>query len=235
MYLLYVDESGTPNSTRETFFVLAGFSIFERQTHWLDREITKIAERFDPRHFKDGICELHGNPMFSGTDGWKQAATVPQRVQAVVDTLQLLNNHHSQLRLIASVIETSQILDKSQILATAFEDIAFCFDHSLRVIYSRQNNPQRGLIIFDNSASERKIQMLSHAAKHIGRADDRLRNFAEVPVFIDSKASRLIQLADLIAYWLYRYYTSLDNRGLRLHEPNFLRYGNERVGLIERL
>lgn len=50
----------------------------------------------------------------STATGWKQAATVPQRVQAVVDTLQLLNNHHSQLRLIASVIETSQILDKSQ-------------------------------------------------------------------------------------------------------------------------
>lgn len=41
MYLFYADESGTANSSHEPFFVLAGFSIFERQTHWLDQEITK--------------------------------------------------------------------------------------------------------------------------------------------------------------------------------------------------
>ena len=238
MYFLYADESGTANSANESFFILAGISIFERQTHWLDSEITKIANRFDTKHFQDGICELHGNPMFSGTDGWRQAASVPERVQAVVDTLNLLGNSHSQngsFRIIASVIETACIEDKSTILHTAFEDIAFTFDRSLRNIYSRYNNPQRGIIVFDNSASERKIQALSYAAKHIGRNGDKLRNFAEVPVFIDSKASRLIQLADLIAYWLYRYYNSLDNRGFKLIEPYILRHGSERIGLIEHI
>lgn len=134
MYLFYADESGTATNPNETFFILAGFSIFERQTHWLDQEISKIANRFDSKYFKDGICELHGNPMFSGTDGWRQAASVPERVQAVVDTLHLLNNHHSKIKIIASVIETSQVADKSTILKTAFEDIAFTFDRSLRNI-----------------------------------------------------------------------------------------------------
>lgn len=235
MYLLYADESGTANSSHEPFFVLAGFSIFERQTHWLDRELTKIANRFDNKHFKDQVCELHGNPMFSGTDGWRQAASVPERVQAVVDILKLLNNGHSKINIIASVIEKSQIADPSLILPTAFEDIAFCFDRSLRNIYSRYNNPQRGIILFDNSSVEQKIQALSHSAKHIGKDNDKLRNFAEVPVFIDSKASRLIQLADIIAYWIYRYYNSQDNRGFNLIEPFILNDGKQRIGLIEHI
>lgn len=90
-------------------------------------------------------------------------------------------------------------------------------------------------MIFDNSSSEQKIQTLSYSAKHIGMDNDRLRNFAEVPVFIDSKASRLIQMADLIAYWLYRYYNGLDNRGFNLLKSHFLTDGKEQIGLIERI
>lgn len=68
MYLFYADESGTANSSHEPFFVLAGFSIFERQTHWLDQEITKIANRFDNKHFKHNICENRFNRNQSLTE-----------------------------------------------------------------------------------------------------------------------------------------------------------------------
>lgn len=234
MYLLYVDESGTAHDRNGQFFVLAGFSIFERQAHWLDSQIAHIASRFES-YFGEHGCELHASPMFSGSDGWRQAATVPQRVQAVVDVLSLLNNKQTSVRIIASVIETTQITDKHNIIPMAFQDIAFTFDHSLRNIYSKYKNPQRGIMIFDKSSSERMIQELSHAAKHIGRGNDKLRNFAEVPVFVDSKASRLIQLADMIAYWIYRYYTAKDNRGFKLIEPYFLRDGARKIGLIEHI
>ncbi len=234
MYLLYADESGTAHDPNGTFFVLAGFSIFERQTHWLDHKIEQIASRFDD-YFGERGCELHASPMFSGSDGWRQAASVPQRVQAVVDILHLLHHPQTSVRIIASVIETSQIIDKSSIIPLAFQDIAFTFDRSLRNIYSKHHNAQRGMMIFDKSSSERMIQDLSYAAKHIGRDDDKLRNFAEVPVFVDSKASRLIQLADMIAYWIYRYYTAKDVRGFQLIEPYILRYGSERIGLIEHI
>ena len=38
-----------------------------------------------------------------------------------------------------------------------------------------------------------------------------LVNFAEVPLFLDSKMSRLIQLADLVAYALFRKYEFGDD------------------------
>jgi hypothetical protein len=60
----------------------------------------------------------------------------------------------------------------------------------------------------------------------------RLRNFAEVPLFQDSKAWRLIQMADLIAYWIFRYYQSKDDRGFRLIEPSILRRARQRIGLV---
>ena len=36
MYLTYLDESGSPGDLNTPFFVLAGVSVFERQTHWLE-------------------------------------------------------------------------------------------------------------------------------------------------------------------------------------------------------
>ncbi|MGN6231165.1 MAG: DUF3800 domain-containing protein [Trinickia sp.] len=43
-----------------------------------------------------------------------------------------------------------------------------------------------------------------------------MRNLAEVPLFLDSKASRLIQMADIVAYWIFRYFQSGDSRGFEV-------------------
>lgn len=84
MHLLYLDDSGSPCDPQTKFFVMAGFSIFERQTHWLESQLNPIAARFNLTS-PDSV-ELHGSPMRSGSDGWKLFS--PQdRVQAVADAV----------------------------------------------------------------------------------------------------------------------------------------------------
>ena len=39
-----------------------------------------------------------------------------------------------------------------------------------------------------------------------------MSSYMEVPLFLDSKASRLIQLADLVAYTVFRCYTHSDDQ-----------------------
>lgn len=220
MHLLYLDESGHSHDPASDFFVLAGFSIFERQTHWLEGQIDPIAQRFSKINPRD--IEFHGSPMRSGKDQWKGVS--PQdRVQAVVDILTLLGDKQLKLKVYASVIE-KKLLPPDDILSRSFEDVAHCFDGFLKTLY-RKSDPQRGLVILDKSSYEEKIQTLSHVFKHIGHANGQLRNFAEVPLFLDSKASRLIQMADLIAYWIFRHYQSGDSRGFELIRPNIARYG----------
>ncbi len=127
--------------------------------------------------------------MHSGRDSWKTAATPAERAQAVADILHLLSHSQPQIRIFASVVEKRLFADKSKIIPTAFQDIAFSFDTSLRNIYYKHNNAQRGLVLFDKSTSERMIQELSYSYKHLGSSDDKLRNFAKVPVFVDSQAT----------------------------------------------
>jgi len=54
---------------------------------------------------------------------------------------------------------------------------------------------------------------------------------AEVPVFLDSRASRLIQLADLVAYAMKRHLVNADSQWFNLIEPRFYREGMRIVGL----
>ena len=219
MHLLYLDESGHSHDPNSHFFVLAGFSVFERQTHWLESQITPIAERFSKSN--PGAIEFHGAPMRSGKEEWEGVAPA-DRVQAVVDILDLLSDRQLQLKVYVSVIEKN-LFPADAILQQSFEDIASCFDQYLQSLYLKRN-PQRGLVIFDKNNYEEKLQALSQVFKHQGHANGKLRNFAEVPLFLDSKASRLIQLADLIAYWTFRHFQSGDDRGYKLIEPYFCRF-----------
>lgn len=216
MHLLYVDESGSPPDPNTRFFVLAGVSIFERNTHWVDAELTKIATQLNPAD--PSAIEFHGSPMRQGKEGW-QNFNVSQRVQATVDALDVLGRSQGYVRVFASVIEKTR-MPTVDILETSFANVAHRFDQSLAAMWhGKKKNPQRGLLVCDKATYEQQFQQLSLKFKHQGHSLGRLRNFAEVPLFLDSKASRLIQLADMVAYWLFRYYQGEDDRGYNIIKP----------------
>ena len=190
MYLLYIDDSGSIDDPNTQFLVLAGFSIFERQTHWLDQAMNTIAERFD-QQFPENV-EFHAGPMRTGSQGWEHFTPV-DRVQAATDILCLLSDPQSKIRIFASVIEKS-LLNRGDIIPRAFEHLVTEVDNYLAARYrhSGGRDAQRAIAIFDEAGFEQHVQTLAHTFKHYGHTNGRLRNFAEVPLFIDSKASRLI-------------------------------------------
>ncbi|MEJ0057243.1 MAG: DUF3800 domain-containing protein [Bacteroidota bacterium] len=70
---------------------------------------------------------------------------------------------------------------------------------------------------------ESTIQNLASNFRTIGHTWGILRNFSEVPLFLDSRASRLIQLADLIAYSTYRKYASNDDQYHKILKVELIR------------
>lgn len=230
MYLAYLDESGSPDDPNSEFFVLGGIMLFERQTHWLESRINPIAARFEA----DGTYrELHAGPMRAAKDGWDKFSPA-ERAQATADVLRLLENKQSKVSVVAAVIEKS-MLRPAEILPYCYELLATCFDDWLAYRYQKYGEPARGIFILDRSKSavELNMQTLHRVFKHTGHTSGKLRNFAEVPMFLDSKASRLIQMADNIAYWIYRRYQALDNRGFEIIEPHFFKMGSGRTSLHE--
>ncbi|UMR31202.1 DUF3800 domain-containing protein [Massilia sp. MB5] len=70
MHLLYVDESGSIGDASQRYFVLAGVSVFERTTHWIELALDDIAIRIDSS--SPNNLEFHGSPMRSGKGIWRK-------------------------------------------------------------------------------------------------------------------------------------------------------------------
>jgi len=209
MHLLYLDESGSVSDPTQKHFVLAGLAVFERSTHWIETELNRIAERFAPDD--PYSIELHGSPMRSGSQGWSRHPRA-DRTQAMIDALSIgiAKNHPGSVRLFGAVLD-KQKFSGQDIAQVAFEQLSSRFDQFLGRLYREKGDKQRGLILFDKSATERRIQTLARDFKHTGHSFGVTRNYAEVPVFLDSQASRLIQLADLVAYGTFRHFEHQDS------------------------
>lgn len=229
MYLLYADESGSPNDANQKHFVLAGISVFERQTYWLCNQLDAIAARFNPA--EPAAVELHGSPMWGGKGIWRKV-TKEDRYNAMKDALGLLSSHDSY-RVFGCVVLKTTIVPQ-QPVEYAFEQVASRFDYFLKRLH-KNGQSQRGLLIFDKSTYESSIQNLATNFRNIGHSWGVIRNFSEVPMFIDSKASRIIQLADLVAYSIYRKYELGDLSLYSLIENKFDNVGGIQHGLFEKV
>lgn len=209
MHILYADESGCVSDASQKYFVLAGVAVFERRTHWIDQNLNNIAARFDPADPQR--IELHGSPMRSGRDVWK-GVDPAKRVQAINDALRLGvvdECRRNGVRLFAAVIEKAAVT-VGDVAEIAFTQLASRFDQFLMRLYRSSGHGHRGLIVFDKAATEQRTQTLARDFKFVGHRWGQLRNLAEVPLFIDSRASRLIQLADLVSWSIFRNFEASD-------------------------
>ena len=232
MHLLYADESGSIADPTQRFFVLAGVGVFERATHWIEVELNKIAGRFSPND--PHRLELHGSPMRSASGGWRHVPTAERR-QAMLDALSegLVKKHPRDARAFAIVLE-KQNYSGQDIAQVAFEQLSSRFDQFLGRLYREKQDAQRGIILFDESSTEARIQTLAREFKYTGHSFGVTRNFAEVPVFLDSRASRLIQLADLVSYAVFRKFEHEDDTYFRLIQHCFDAEGGVQHGLYIR-
>ncbi len=230
MHLLYCDESGSPKDPKQRHFILAGLSIFERQGYWISSELDKIAERFNPAD--PGSVELHGSPMLGGKGLWRQFPR-DARAKAIADALTVLCKSNPSNRIFVCAINKARVSPGDPVLVS-FEQLASRFDQYLMRLH-KSKDTQRGLIIFDKSTYESTLQNLATDFRTYGHTWGVIRNLAEVPLFLDSKASRLTQLADLIAYSAFRKYEIGDDSFFSIVQNRIDSNGGIQHGLYERL
>lgn len=230
MHLLYLDESG--NDPSLPWFVLAGLSVPERQTHWIEQDLNQIASRFGADAVYD--VELHGSPMHTGNKRWRK---VPRedRQQAIQDALRCGVTERQQygVRLFGAVIRRDCLPAGREPIDEAFEQLSARFDQMLTRLNRRPNRQaERGLILFDKAANEMTIQAVAREFKYTGHQWGRTRNYAEVPVFLNSETSRLIQLADLVAYALYQHHANGYSDYFNVIASCFDQEGSQQHGLF---
>jgi len=195
MHLLYLDDAGSASNKSEDYLVLGGVSVFEAQADFITRELDRLAQSIDPAN-PEGV-EFHASEIFSRRVApWSKMSK--QEAQGVIKAvLQILANSYETARAFACAIHKTSY-PSSDPIELAFEDLCSRFDRYLARLRA-DGDRQRGLLILDESAHETTLQQMARNFRTLGSKWGVIRNLADTPFFVDSKASRVVQLADHVS------------------------------------
>ncbi|WP_199248620.1 DUF3800 domain-containing protein [[Phormidium] sp. ETS-05] len=228
MYLLYLDDAGSAANSQEEYFVLAGIAVFETQTNWLSQELDRIAENIDPANPR-GV-EFHASEIFSRrSPPWKNMER--EDAQGVIKAvLKVLARSHNNVRAFACAVHKGSY-PGSDPVELAFEDLCSRFNIYLGRLRAA-GDIQQGLLILDKSTYETTLQKLARDFQTRGTQWGAvIRNIVDTPFFVDSHASRLIQIADHVAYSVFRRYNARDTQYFDIFAAKF----DEADGIIHGL
>jgi len=223
MYLLYVDESGNPDSATDRHFVLGGVAMFERKVFWVNEEVDKLQESLFP-----GVqVEFHAQEIVAHAQEPWHSLPSDKRTETLQSLCRVISSSND-IYLFAVAIERSTTKEP---LIRAFEELCNRFDLFLKRLHA-QGNTQRGLVIFDETRYEKTLQTLLATYRGTGTRFGRVYNFADIPFFTDSKSTRLLQLADLVSYAVFRRYERANTWLLDQIIGNFDTEGGVIHGLV---
>jgi Protein of unknown function (DUF3800) len=200
MYILYVDDAGTVGNHSQKHFILAGIALFERHIEHLDRALNHLARQTglpDPDNL-----EFHGSQMLPGTKRWRAIRGEAERRKVILDALATTSALRGKWALFGIVVNKAAVSPRDPV-EFAFEQLCSRFDYFLQR-QTRDGKAERGLIILDRSTQETRLQDLALTFRRDGHSWGKLRNIVDVPFFVDSRATRAIQYADLVTYALWQ-------------------------------
>lgn len=213
MYLLYLDESGA--HVGSPVFVLAGIAVQEQDVWHFQQRLEGLLQRKlpqgqDPADFelhateiKSPVKRIHGKKVVSS---WAQIP-VATRFDVLRATFGILGSFSPRdagfpCTLFGAVIDRSYG-DQEQ---RAYEEVLHKFDEMLTRQASISGTHQLGIVIHDRRIIEKDVQSWVRTWRRVAGRIGRLTHLVDVPMFSDSRASRLIQAADFVAWGLYRCY-----------------------------
>ncbi len=232
LYLLYLDDSGSAGNQTEQYFVLGGLAVFEAQVDWFTRKLDELAEGFDPSN-PTGV-EFHASEIFARrAQPWKDMNQDDAR-GVIKSVLQVAADSYDSARVFACAVDKTSLPPGIDPVEFAFEDLCSRFDQYLTRLH-RGGDRHRGLIILDKTTQETSLQRLTQDFRRLGtKWGTSIRHLADVPFFVDSTASRLVQVADHIAHAVFRRFNSGDTQYFDIIAPKFDSVDNVIHGLAHK-
>lgn len=212
MYIMYLDHSGSAtHSDEHQYCVLAGLAVFERQIWWLNQEMNNLQTRYFPAEQKP--VEFHAQHIYKGKGRFRKIPE-DERTQILNDVYQVLARANRQgVKLFAVALHLASLQEPEQPYERSFEELCQRVDLYSRRVYRQGTTTktpadprQRWMVILDKSHLDRKLTDLGLMYQAIGTRWGMFANSVEVPLFVDSSVSRLMQLADFVAYAVFQYY-----------------------------
>ena len=220
MYLLYTDESGFDDSEH---FVVAGLAVHEQDAYPAVRAVDSLFQEL-PVWLRD--AELHTRNLRAGSGRWRTLSP-KRRARLIQDIGEILVRNlpgSGMPPVLFAVALYRPSFPRQNPYERAYEEF-FARCNGMLGRLAAQGDRHRCVVIADQSrlASALQSAMLGWRERgaSTGAAIGPLSAYAEVPLFVDSKASRLVQLADFVAHWVYRAYESGDGAMLQALTQGF--------------
>lgn len=184
---------------------MGGVALHEEDCYPFAKSLDQLQRRkLGAQH---ATLELHASRMWAGRHEWARVAVGDRRglLRAVFRHLETWTSPAGRAPIYFAVAIDKQSFRGKPPLERAHEELFARFDELLTRLH-RGGESHRSLVIADESSWEHLVQGLIPLWKTSGTRMGRLHSLVEVPLYVDSKASRLVQVADFVAWATWHYY-----------------------------
>ena len=231
MFLLYVDESGNTKNPNDEYFVLGSVAIYETRAYFLSNEIDRIQEKWFPT--ASVPIEFHAAQIYNHSCEPWHSLFRDDCMQILYDLCDAISAVVERGLYLFGVAVHKKSFPQDDAIEKAFYEICGHFDEFINQINLMLEHKERnrGMMVMDSSRYRGHLdKLLMQYRKRGGTKYGRVKNLADAPTFADSKTTRLLQAADLVAYSIFRRYQSGDTRLLdrllpRFHQVNGIIHG----------
>jgi hypothetical protein len=230
LYIFYLDESGLHAEAKT--FVLGGLAVFEREAHWFAQDVEAIQQRYFPQ-IQEPV-EFHVSKLRAPTASLEppfNSLTFEQRRQLTSDIYQIIRERRG----IVFGVAIEKAWTREDPYERAFEELTNRFDLFLvrqnAQATSENREEQRGIIVMAESAYRQRLEVLGRKFRGGATRWGQVRTLADVPFFVPSANTRLLQLADFISNAIYGRYNTGYTREFDIIAPRFDREGTRIHGL----
>lgn len=203
MITLYVGESGDPAKIGQ-HFVLGAVAVPEQMLNGVGKRLEQIVTKRLSPAFSD--TELHTSNIRRGQGVWRG---IPRNVRnaLLADVGGYLGRVRAPGYALFGVVRSPGAVVGADPIERCYEELLLRFTQML--IRQEPNlGRQMGMVVADEAKYERLIQPIVRRWRVTGTRIKPLSRLGEVPLFVDSRASRLIQAADFVAHSVYRNYSA---------------------------
>jgi hypothetical protein len=207
VYLLYVDESGSHGAIEgNRAYVLAGLAVHEDDAAALQRTLSELVARHVPRRADPGAHELHAaeirhpkraRSIWVDTNGKLRRRVLEEALGTIARFP--VKRADRPVKAFAVTLEPGD----RDVQRHAFEALLHRFDAFLDDCEAA-GDPHNGIAIADESHLELQIQRWAEGWRETATALGQLDHLADVPLFANSRSTRLLQAADLVAWSVWR-------------------------------
>lgn len=212
---MYVDDSGTPyQNDITTHYVIAGVIVHECELTNMEKQVQQYKiQYFTGEDYQNE--EIHLHEIYKSRGEFVRLSKVKK--YRLLDNLYLGVIEDLPITIIAVGIDKIRFRHSHpswSISKAAWTFLTERFDTFVSENSSRQN--EKGLMRIDqtsNICKKETLEIVNHLRKH-GSYFREIINVAEEPLFLDSKYSEGLQLADAISYCTLRHlngYEKFDN------------------------